>query len=210
MSSSSRETCKIETNGGITLDARIYKPAAGESNNPAGKLVVVLVHPYSVLGGFQGLMKGIARRLADRVLHLSPSICEASESPRAGPRSRVSPKSTTSFRCVIGPPKISQLGALSSLDLQQSPKPKLFVMGTRDGFTSVKQLENKLKAAAGRNQTHLIEGVSHFQMEGPDYDEQMANLIVEFISSLKDVLQISLGKLFRESISDILTKAGNE
>ncbi|GFP79814.1 hypothetical protein PHJA_000124800 [Phtheirospermum japonicum] len=66
----------------------------------------------------------------------------------------------------------------------QSPKPKLFVMGTRDGFTSVKQLENKLKCAAGRNQVHLIEGVSHFQMEGPDYDEQMANLIVEFISSL--------------------------
>ncbi|KAG5555557.1 hypothetical protein RHGRI_006262 [Rhododendron griersonianum] len=31
----------------------------------------------------------------------------------------------------------------------QSPKPKLFVMGTRDGFTSVKQLQNKLKSAAG-------------------------------------------------------------
>lgn len=66
----------------------------------------------------------------------------------------------------------------------QSPKPKLFVMGTRDGFTSIKQLENKLKNAAGRNETHLIEGVSHFQMEGPAYDEQMVNLILDFISSL--------------------------
>lgn len=57
-------------------------------------------------------------------------------------------------------------------------------MGTKDGFTSVKQLENKLKTAAGRTETHLIEGASHFQMEGPDYDAQMVNLIAEFIASL--------------------------
>ena len=66
----------------------------------------------------------------------------------------------------------------------QSPKPKLFVMGTRDGFTSVKQLENKLKSAAGRVETHLIEGASHFQMEGAGYDAEMTNLITKFISSL--------------------------
>lgn len=66
----------------------------------------------------------------------------------------------------------------------QSPKPKLFVMGTKDGFTSVKQLANKIKTAAGRAETHLIEGASHFQMEGPSYDTEMANLIVTFISSL--------------------------
>ena len=65
-----------------------------------------------------------------------------------------------------------------------SPKPKLFVMGTRDGFTSVKQLQNKLKSAAGRVESHLIEGVSHFEMEGPAYDAQMVNLILHFISSL--------------------------
>ncbi|KAF3787248.1 hypothetical protein EJ110_NYTH23545 [Nymphaea thermarum] len=66
----------------------------------------------------------------------------------------------------------------------QSSKPKLFVMGTRDGFTSVKQLENKLKSAAGRVETHLLEGVSHFQMEGPDFDSQMADLIDGFIATL--------------------------
>lgn len=64
------------------------------------------------------------------------------------------------------------------------PKPKLFVMGTRDGFTSVKQLNKKLSSAAGRVETHLIEGASHFQMEGPVYDAQMVNLIIEFIASL--------------------------
>lgn len=67
--------------------------------------------------------------------------------------------------------------------LLQSSKPKLFVMGTKDGFTSVKQLENKLKTSAGRNEIHLIEGAGHFQMEGPSFDAQMVNLITEFITS---------------------------
>lgn len=67
----------------------------------------------------------------------------------------------------------------------RSTKPKLFVMGTKDGFTSVKQLQNKLKAAAGRAETHLLEGVGHFQMEGPDYDAQMVDLISSFVQSLQ-------------------------
>lgn len=66
----------------------------------------------------------------------------------------------------------------------QSPKPKLFIMGTQDGFTSVKQLKNKLSSAPGRVETHLIDGVGHFQMEGPAYDAQMVDLIVKFIASL--------------------------
>lgn len=66
----------------------------------------------------------------------------------------------------------------------QSPKPKLFVMGTNDGFTSVRQLENKLKDAAGDNTTHLIQGASHFQMEGPAFDGGMVNLILQFITTL--------------------------
>lgn len=65
MSSSSRETCQIETKDGFSLDARIYRPDPAHLND---KLVAVLVHPYSVLGGFQGLMKGIAMGLADRGL----------------------------------------------------------------------------------------------------------------------------------------------
>jgi pimeloyl-ACP methyl ester carboxylesterase len=66
----------------------------------------------------------------------------------------------------------------------QSPKPKLFIMGTEDGFTSVKQLKNKLKSAAGRVEIHLIDGVGHFQMEGPAYDAHMVDLILKFIQSL--------------------------
>jgi pimeloyl-ACP methyl ester carboxylesterase len=65
----------------------------------------------------------------------------------------------------------------------KSEKPKLFIMGTKDGFTSVKQLQNKLKSAAGRADTHLI-GTGHFQMKGPAFDAQMVEIIVKFINSL--------------------------
>ena len=63
----SRETCTIEANNGITLDARIFKPATTQQEEArATSLAIVLVHPYSVLGGCQGLMKGIARGLSNR------------------------------------------------------------------------------------------------------------------------------------------------
>lgn len=62
--SSSREFCTIAAGGGINLDARIYKPEAVADGK--GKWVIVLVHPYSVLGGCQGLLKGIAVGLANR------------------------------------------------------------------------------------------------------------------------------------------------
>ncbi|RZS03586.1 hypothetical protein BHM03_00033805 [Ensete ventricosum] len=67
----------------------------------------------------------------------------------------------------------------------KSKKPKLFIMGTKDGFTSVKQLQNKLKSAAGKVDIHLIEGVGHFQMEGPAFDTQMVGFISTFGQSLQ-------------------------
>lgn len=69
----------------------------------------------------------------------------------------------------------------------QSPKPKLFVMGTTDGFTSVKQLESKLKSAAGRVEKRLVKGAGHFEMEGPQYDDQMVEYITTFADSLQGV-----------------------
>ncbi|KAL0346286.1 UNVERIFIED_CONTAM: hypothetical protein Sradi_4459900 [Sesamum radiatum] len=225
-SSSSRETCTIESAGGVTLDARIYKPPPGHSEHQNANLVVVLVHPYSVLGGFQGLMRGIARGLADRGLTAVTfdmrgvgkstgrasltgfaevddvvSVCKwaclnlsaqrillvgsSAGAPIAG--SAVDQIDEVVGYVSLGYPfglTASILFGRHHKAILQSPKPKLFVMGTRDGFTSVSQLKNKLKTAAGRTQTHLIEGVSHFQMEGPAYDGQMVNLITEFISSL--------------------------
>ena len=50
----------METSDGVKIHARVFKPANLKSNR-----VVVLVHPFTVLGGFQGLLRGIATGLAE-------------------------------------------------------------------------------------------------------------------------------------------------
>ncbi|CAI9097420.1 OLC1v1033846C1 [Oldenlandia corymbosa var. corymbosa] len=228
-SSTSSKFSTIETSDGAKLDARIFKPeppsAAAEGGDSSG-LVIVLVHPYSILGGCQGLMKGMARGLANRGFTAvtfdmrgtgrstgRPSITGSSEVNDIISVCNWATQNLSAHRILLvgssaGAPiagsavdQIKEVVGYVSLGypfgwtasilfgrhhkaILESSKPKLFVMGTRDGFTSVKQLENKLKNAAGRNQTYLIEGASHFQMEGPAYDAQMVNLIVEFILSL--------------------------
>ncbi|XP_059668506.1 uncharacterized protein LOC132313648 [Cornus florida] len=218
-----RESCTIETSEGIKLDARIFKPSQEITDT---NLVAVLVHPYSVLGGCQGLMKGIARGLANGgfpavtfdMRGVGRSTGRASLTGFSEVRDVVAVCKWVSQNLSVnrillvgssaGAPiagsavdQIEEVVAYVSLGypfgltasilfgrhhkaIIQSPKPKLFVMGTRDGFTSVKQLENKLKSAAGRTQSHLIEGVSHFQMEGPTYDAQMVDVIIRFVESL--------------------------
>jgi len=57
-------------------------------------------------------------------------------------------------------------------------------MGTQDGFTSVKQLRNKLNSTSVRVETRLVDGVGHFQMERLGYDAEMVDLIIKFIASL--------------------------
>lgn len=224
-STNSRTSCVIESTVGVTLDARVYQPIS-DSNSTDNVVVAVLVHPYSVLGGCQALMRGIARGLSNRGV-----IAVTFDSRGAGKSSgRASLTGSAEINDVISVCKwavtnfstrkiilvgssagaaiagsavdqVEEVVAYVSLGypfgftasilfgkhqkaILQSPKPKLFVMGTKDGFTSVKQLENKLKDAAGHNTTHLIEGASHFQMEGPAFDADMVNLILEFITTL--------------------------
>ncbi|KVH94703.1 hypothetical protein Ccrd_003228 [Cynara cardunculus var. scolymus] len=218
-----RESAMVESGNGINLDVRIYKPAPEDDDSTSDdqKIVVVLVHPYSVLGGCQGLMKGIARNLADQGIAAvtfdmrgvgkstgRPSLTGFSEVSDVVAICKWTSQNLSSNRIllvgssagsavdqvdeVIGYVSLGYpFGLTASIlfgrhhkAILQSLKPKLFVMGTKDGFTSVKQLANKIKSAAGRAETHLMEGVSHFQMEGPSYDADMANLIVTFISSL--------------------------
>ncbi|XP_027068079.1 uncharacterized protein [Coffea arabica] len=220
---SSTEFCTIEASDGVKLDARIFKPNAGDGE---GDLVFVLVHPYSILGGCQGLMKGMARGLANRGFTAvtfdmrgagrstgRPSITGFSEvndvvsvcqwATRNLNANRILLVGSSAGAAIAGSAvdQIKEVIGFVSLGypfgltasilfgrhhkfILQSSKPKLFVMGTKDGFTSVKQLENKLRTAAGQTETHLIKGASHFQMEGPDFDAQMVNLIAEFIVSL--------------------------
>ncbi|KAM7530145.1 hypothetical protein LguiB_033555 [Lonicera macranthoides] len=220
----SRESFTVDSTAGIKLDVRIYKPPIADEH-PKENPVIVLVHPYSVLGGCQALMRGIARELSSKGFTSvtfdmrgagkstgRPSLTGFSEvNDVVSVCKWVSQNLSVNRILLVGSSagaaiagsavdKVEEVVGYVSLGypfgltasilfgrhhkaILESPKPKLFVMGTKDGFTSVKQLQNKLKSAAGRVETHLIEGVSHFQMEGPGFDSQMGNLIVPFISS---------------------------
>lgn len=215
------ESSTVETSDGVKLRTRLFKPQGqGQLKDP--NLGIVLVHPYSVLGGSQGLLKGIASSLAlngytavtfdMRGVGRStgkPSItgfaevkdvvavCNSLSLPRillvgSSAGAPIAGSAVDQIDKVIGYVSIGYpFGMTASIlfgrhhkAILQSPKPKLFIMGTRDGFTSVKQLRNKLNSAAGRVETHLIDGVGHFQMEGPGYDAEMVDLIIKFIASL--------------------------
>ncbi|KAJ8770842.1 hypothetical protein K2173_021757 [Erythroxylum novogranatense] len=222
MSNYTVESCTVETSDGVKLHTRLVKP----KEEIKGNLVIVLVHPFSILGGCQALLKGIAYGLAGKgyravtfdmrgagkstgrpsltgfteikdVTAVCKWVCDDIHSDRillvgSSAGAPIAGSSVDQIKEVVGYVSIGYpFGMISSVlfgrhhkAILQSPKPKLFVMGTRDGFTSVKQLQNKLISAAGRNETHLIEGASHFQMEGPEFDAQMVDLIVAFIESL--------------------------
>ncbi|MED6130881.1 hypothetical protein PIB30_004742 [Stylosanthes scabra] len=222
MSNYTVESFMVDSTDGVKLRTRLFKP----SSDPHGDMAILLVHPYSVLGGSQGLLKGIASALADKGYvavtfdmrgvgrstgrasltgfsevndvvsvsnwlsnHLSLSrillVGSSAGAPIAG-------SAVDKIEQVIGYVSIGYpFGITASIlfgrhhkAILQSQKPKLFIMGTQDGFTSVKQLKNKLASAAGRVEIHLIDGVGHFQMEGPAYDAQMVDLILKFAASL--------------------------
>ncbi|KAI3982313.1 hypothetical protein MKX01_037846 [Papaver californicum] len=216
------ETFTVDSNDGVKLQTRVFKPREGEMEN----LVIVLVHPYSVLGGCQGLLRGIAIGLAEKAyravtfdmrgagrstgrpsltgfseIHDVISVCKWVSQNLSADRillvgssaaAPISGSVVDQIEEVVGYVSLGYpFGLTASIlfgrhhnAILKSAKPKLFVMGTKDGFTSVKQLENKLKSATGRVETHLIEGAGHFQMEGPSCDANMVGLIIGFVSSL--------------------------
>jgi uncharacterized protein len=66
--------------------------------------------------------------------------------------------------------------------IEVSTKPKLFVVGTKDEFTSMSQYEDRLARLAGdRNEMRIIEGKNHFEIEASVYDQQVADWTAEFI-----------------------------
>lgn len=51
----------MESSSGVMLAVRVFRPAANARARP---LVMVLVHQYSLMGGCQELLRGMAYRLA--------------------------------------------------------------------------------------------------------------------------------------------------
>lgn len=217
------EFVTVEANE-VVLSLRIFRPPFDVKKQD---LTLVMVHQYSVLGGCQALLKGMATELASR------GFTAVTFDMRGAGRSTGRP-SLTGYAEVLDVVAVSKwatenldahsiilignsagapiagsaidevkevvgyvalgypFGMLASVlfgrhnkPILASEKPKLFVMGTNDGFTSVKQLEAKLKTAVGRNETRLVPGAGHFEMEGPSFDRQMADYVVEFAATLQ-------------------------
>lgn len=64
----------------------------------------------------------------------------------------------------------------------QADVPRFFVMGDRDGFTSVRQLQQRLATARGKCESHVVQGVGHFQLEMSGYDAELAALILQWLN----------------------------
>lgn len=67
--------------------------------------------------------------------------------------------------------------------ITQCKKPKLFILGDADGFTSVKQLESYVTSCKGScNLKKIVTGgIGHFELETPIYDQKICNWIHNFI-----------------------------
>lgn len=214
----------VEVDKKVELSVRLYNPFEGVDD--LKNVTIVLVHQYTVLGGCQGLLKGMANLLsgegyrtvtfdqrgAGRSTGRASFTGSAEVQDVVAVCNWVSEKFPTSPILLVGTSAGAPIagsavdevekvkgyvalgypfGILASIlfgrhnkTILTSQKPKLFVMGVRDGFTSVKQLENKLKTASGRTEKILVPGAGHFELEGPKYDEEMVRYVMEFAESL--------------------------
>jgi alpha/beta superfamily hydrolase len=57
------ETARVESSSGVTLSVRVFRPTANAAERP---VTMLLVHQYSLMGGCQELLRGLAYRLANQ------------------------------------------------------------------------------------------------------------------------------------------------
>jgi alpha/beta superfamily hydrolase len=69
--------------------------------------------------------------------------------------------------------------------IESSPKPKLFVVGDNDQFTSMALYEQKIPGLKGPvNEMKLIPGKDHFEIEQVTYDKKITEWLIEFMASI--------------------------
>lgn len=221
-----RESVTVESSDGVRLSVEVFPgvPPTGQvsSLGPA----VVLVHQYSLLGGSQALMRGLALEL--NAHHFSCITFDMRGVGKSTGRATLTGHKETEDVAAVcrwaaqryggrllllgssagAPLAGSALDAVPEVDafvaigytfgrwaavlfgrhfsaVLASRKPKLFIMGTADGFTSVAQLRGRLRAATGgASEEHLVEGRGHFELEGPAFDAYMATVVAHFMQRL--------------------------
>ncbi len=65
----------------------------------------------------------------------------------------------------------------------KSEHPKLFIMGSQDGFTSVAQLERRIRTMRNA-EVRLIGSVGHFMLETPTYASETSGYIAAFLKKI--------------------------
>lgn len=222
-----------KTGGGTgVLEARLFAPrfTALGADAAVDKVAVeakgncaLVLHQYSVMGGSQDLMRGLARRVA---MHGVPALTfNFSGVGRSGGRASFTGHREvddvvsagrflevagfthvlllcSSAGCAIGGSALDRLplftgyvalgytfGNAASIlfgshfdAVLASCKPKLFVQGDRDEFTSAAQLTGWAvpRSNSAVTEARILPGVSHFELEGAAWDEQAASWAVEF------------------------------
>eukprot|EP00897_Mesotaenium_endlicherianum_P010410 jgi/Mesen1/9398/ME000614S08653 len=217
------ESLFVESTEKVKLHAKVFSSqnSGDGEGSVCSRPTVVLVHPYSLLGGCQECMQGLARELSTlgytcvtfnlrgvgkssgratltghAEVHDVLAVCDwaatrfssrvllvgsSAGAPIAGSALSLAPAvhAYVAIGYTFGRWSSVLFGRHYSAVLQ-CPKPKLFIMGTNDGFTSVKQLDSRVTSANGETVTHFVEGRGHFELEGPAYDSHMAEVITDF------------------------------
>lgn len=222
----------VSTSDGGSIQTRLFVPRSfGASASQPSEVAVrsggqcaLVVHQYSVMGGSQELMRGIARCLALKHGAVAVTLnlrgvgassgwatltghAEVADVVAVGRWLQTSGFSRVLLVCssagaAIGGSALDRVpaftgyvalgyvfGFMASIlfgghfkAVLESTKPKLFVQGDRDEFTSPQQL---LKWAVPQSkssvtETVILPGVSHFALEGPEWDEKAAELSSAF------------------------------
>ncbi|PFH38086.1 esterase/lipase/thioesterase domain-containing protein [Besnoitia besnoiti] len=66
-------------------------------------------------------------------------------------------------------------------NILESDRPKLFLHAGADGFTSTSTFKSYFKKAKDPKEQLIIDGVGHFELEGPSYDQVLCGAICAFI-----------------------------
>ncbi len=87
-------------------------------------------------------------------------------------------------------------------DLERSIKPKLFVVGDRDEFTSMATYEAKIGALSGVKEMKLIPGKNHFEIEGPAFDRIVIDWFDQFLKS-SGIVEAERGNISTKNCDDV-------
>ena len=219
--------------GSGSLETRLFWPrslAVPRSSPPshvaaaAGGACALVVHQYSVMGGSQELMRGMARcfPLHHGVTAVTLSLrgaggssgcasltghAEVDDVVVVGQWLQAAGFTRILLVCCsaggpIGGSALDRLPAFTGFvalgyvfgwwasllfgrhyqAVLDSAKPKLFVQGDRDEFTSVAQLRDWVvpRSRSQVTETQVLPGVSHFALEGSLWDAAAAQMAVDF------------------------------